>query len=434
MSRSSNPPADDSADGRVHLSFAGGVDNRSHATQVTGGYVRQADNVDIDPDGIGRSRDGYTLWVDLPGAHSLWDHPLLTFALVGDPTTLYRLEDDGTLASLMTGLNGGRMSYAVIGRHVFWSNGVQTGRLDMLGVAAAWGVETPAPSFGVSAIGTGGLYAGRYGVTMTFANANREEGGAPETVFVDVAEGGGIQISGVPVSSDGSAAEARVYATEANSVELLYAGSALPGASQFLLSAGHRGRVLSTQFCEPFPPASHLLAKAGRLIGAVDRQLVWTEALYPGLWRPTQNSLMLPNEITMICAPDSAQFMLYVATRKKVYLLQGESLETATLSAACAAGAIPGSMVMAPAEVLHLKGVLAPIPLWAGTDGVPYAGTLDGAIPLSSKFAYPVYDEAASAFVQRDGQSRFIVSGQGGHTSSLAVTDAIAIEVIKSGP
>jgi hypothetical protein len=208
----------------------------------------------------------------------------------------------------------------------------------------------------------------------------------------------------------------------------------MPGVAQFLVGAGTRTRVLTTQFCEPFPAATHLLGKAGRILGALGRRVVWTQSMYYGLWVPTGNSLTLPDEITMIAAPDSPQFMVYVATRKKVYVLQGDSIDSYSVTVACAAGVIPGSMVMAPAEVLHLQGVLAPVPLWAGTDGVPYAGTLQGVIPLTDKFVYPVFDQAASAFVQTGGMSRYIVGGRGGRTSGLAMSDAASIEVIQAGP
>src|SRR5574337_62609 len=96
------------------LSFVGGVDNRAHVTALAEGHVRVADNVDIDARGIGRTREGYARVTALAGAHSLWTDALLTFALVADATTLYRLDTDGTLTSLLGGLGGGALSYAVV--------------------------------------------------------------------------------------------------------------------------------------------------------------------------------------------------------------------------------------------------------------------------------------------------------------------------------
>lgn len=427
-SNRSNKPRQD---GR---SWALGVDNRSHETRLADGYVRSADNVDIDPAGVTRSRAGYGLFVALAGAHSLWTHELLSFGLVADASQLYRLDEDGTLTSLVAGLNGSPLSYALVARRVRWSNGVQTGQVELDGSVSPLGVETPLPSFGVAAVANGGLFAGRYGVTMTFASASREEGGAPETVFIDVPEGGGLLITNVPSSSDGTAVEARIYVTEANSEELFHAGSTAPGSAQYLVGTGNRTRLLATQFCEPFPPAQCLLAKAGRLFGAIGRDLVWSQAMYYGLWRPTQQRMRFPEEITMVASPDSAQFVVYVATRKKVYVLSGDSIDSCTMNVACAAGVIPGSMAMVPAEALAMDAVLAPVPVWAGTDGVPYAGLLVGVVPLSKVFAYPIYDDAASAFVEQGGLSRFLVSGRGGKTSALAMGDSVSAEVIQAGP
>src|SRR5574337_156893 len=125
-------------------------------------------------------------------------------------------------------------------------------------------------------------------------------------------------------------------------------------------------------------------------------------------------------------------FLLYVGTRKKTYVLRGESIDSCTLKAANAAGVVPGSMTMIPAEALALDGVLVPTPVWVGTDGVPYAGTESGVIPLSAHFAYPVYARAAAIHVERGGLSRYIVAGQGGRTSALAMSDYAEAEVIRS--
>lgn len=416
------------------LSFARGVDNRNHVTALADGHVRAADNVDIDARGVGRTREGYTRVTALAGAHSLWTDELLTFALVADATTLYRLDTDGTLTSLLTGLNGGALSYAVVAGKVRWSNGVQTGQVALDGEVQPLGVSTPLPSYGAQAVANGGLAAGRYGVTMTFADARREEGGAPETVYVDVPEGGGITVLDVPTDPDGRATEARIYATGANGVDLQYVASAAPGAASVLIGAHAPGRLLTTQFCEPFPAATCLLARDGRLMGALDRDLVWSLPLYYGLTRPSQMSLRLPDTIVMLAAPDVDGFLLYVGTRRKTYVLRGDSIETCTLKAANAAGVVPGSMTMIPAEALALDGVLVPTPVWVGTDGMPYAGTEGGVIPLSTHFAYPVYDRAAAIHVERGGLSRYIVAGQGGRASALAMSDYAEAEVIDAGP
>lgn len=425
-------------DGRMALSAIGGVDNRSYLTKLAEGTVRVADNVDVDARGVVYRRDGYAQTTALAGAHSLWSHPSLAFALVADAGNLYRMDTNGNLTRVVTGLGGQAVSYALVGQQVRWSNGVFTGQVDLAGNPLPLGVETPRPSFTLTSMSNGGISAGNYAVTLTFTSASGEEGGAPPAQYVDVADGGGILVGAVPPSFD--AVQARVYVSDANGTELFWAGSCAPGGS-FMVGAGLRTKLLATQFCEPFPAAKYLLATFGRLFGAVGRQLVWSQPMYYGLWRPTQNRLAVPDDITMVASPVNQFMTLYVGTRHKVYRLstrrrmaEAESMETLTLSIAADAGVVPGSMAMIPPEALRLEGVLAPVPVWVGTDGLPYAGTDAGVQPLSQRFAYPLYDQAAAAFVQSGALSRYIVSGRGGKTSALVMQDQVIATVIPAGP
>lgn len=421
----------DAGDGRLSVAFGTGVENRAHLTRVG---VRAADNVDIDKDGVITRRQGYTLATTLADAQSLWSHPLISWGLVAAGSTLYRVALDGSVAAVAEGLKGGLVSYAMVGQRVRWSDGVATGQLDLAGLPSTLGVETPTSSFLVQASNVGGMDAARYGVTVSYANGAREEGGAPDTVYVDVPAGGGIQLSALPAPVSADVAELRVYVTPPNGVELFYAASAAPGTSTLLVGAGQRGRQLTTQFMQTYPAATHLLAKAGRLLGASGRALVWSAPMYYGLHDPIRHRMPLPAQITMLAAPDSTEFVVYVGTVDKTYVLQGESIDACSLAVATTAGVIPGSMAMVPAEALKLERILAPVPVWVGTDGVPYAGTVFGAMPLSDRFAYPIYDQAAAAFVQGNGMNRFIVTGQGGRPSALAVSDRAEATVIEAGP
>jgi len=416
------------------LTFIKGVDNRSNETKIAAGYARAADNVDIDRDGTVSVRDGYALLTSLPGAHSCWaDESLSFYAFVADATSLYLIGLDGTLTTLATGLAGTDVHYAPIGGRIHWSNGYQTGIVTAHGAATPWGVETPLLTFALSASTIGGLHAGRYGVTMTFANAAREEGGAPDPVYIDVAEGGGILITSIPAALGTGVVSARVYRTDANGPDFLYTQSATPGAGQLLLGTQQLGRLLTTLFKDRFPAALYLLAKAGRIFGAVGRRLVYSDPLYYGLTNTTDNFLTFPDDITMIAAPESAQFVMYVATTKKVYMLTGATVDTATRTTVANVGAIPGSMAMIPPEEAALENVDTPIPFWVGGDGIPYVGTTVGVQPLSARFVYPIYDKAGAAFLQDEGRSRYVVSGQGGRTSGLAASDSAVATVFNNG-
>lgn len=416
------------------LTFGAGVDNISTETKLGKGYARKADNVDINNDGTISVREGYSLFAPLRNAHSLWSNDLMPFALVADNTTLYKMDDSGALTALVDGMDGSDVGYAVVANRVYWANSSRTGIVKLSGSILPWGVENPMPSFTLTAVANGGLAAGVYGVAMTFSSASREESGAYDTTYVTVPEGGGIQVNSVPRGLTSTPIEARIYMTTANGTDLMYASSAMPGATAFLLGAGQLGRPLTTQFLEPFPPVRYPTAKAGRLFGVYqDRMLVWSEPLYYGLYHPTMNFIRLPDPITMIAVPESDQFIMYIGTSKKVYAFRGASVAEATLSIVSHNGAIPGSMAMIPQNVINLRGVVAPVPMWAGAEGVPYAGTETGIVGLSSVFVYPLYDKAAAIFVQRDGYNRYIVSGRGGRASGLAATDTAVATVYDNG-
>lgn len=418
------------------LAFAKGVANRMAETKVPPGFVRVADNVDYSSAGTVTRRDGYALFAALVGAHSLWSHPNLGYALVADATQLYQLLPSGALTVIASGLSGAPVQYVDTPIGVYWSNGEACGRIRTDGTAGPWGVEAPPASFTLTAVANvGGLNAGTYGVTLTFVDAYGEESGAPATRFVDVPAGGGISITNVPAAGP-DVAEAKLYVTGANSAGLFYAGSVAPGAPQHLLGSGWRGRILATQFCTPFPPVKFPAIKSGRLFGFVGTRLVWSEPLYYGLTNSAKDFMIVSREApTMLGFPDTAEFFAYIGTSVATYKLQGSALEDARLSIAAHQGVQPGSMVMMEPDAVNIELVHGAVPVWVDTVGVPMAGTASmfGTVPLHQKFVYPVYDQAAAAFVRIEGEDRYLMGGRGGRPSGLVASDYVVARVYNNG-
>lgn len=417
----------------IELVFGKGVANRMPETQVPPGYARAAINVDFSDTGSASRRSGYTKFVSLPGAHSLWTHADLGYMAVADATTLYGLTADGDLTALVTGLNGSEISYCMTPKGVYWANDSRTGCLTFGMEAQSWGVETPNTTFLITPVSGGGLDAGLYGLTVTFISPDGEEGGAPATQYVTVAAGGGIQLSGLPTPQDTSITEIRVYVTSANGTQLFYAGTTLVGASSFLIGQGPRGRELRTQFYQPLPPLKYPVLKAGRLFGAYGDLMVWSDPLYYGLTHYKDNYIKVPDPITMIAAPDSQKFLLYIGTENRTYVLSADSLEDARLAPVAFTGVVPGSMAMVMPDAINIQEVVAPVPVWVDARGVPNAGTEFGVVPVHSRFVYPIYSEAAAAFVQIDGVSRYIVGGRGGAPSGLTMSDRAVARVYDEG-
>lgn len=415
------------------LNFRAGVDNRSHETKVGRGFARKAVDVDIDVDGTVTTREGYELLATLPGAHSLWTHELLSFSLVADAGHLYVLADDGSFSSIAA-RTGAEVFYTMQAGRVFWSDGQTTGCVHSDASAAPWGVPSPLPSFFLSAMASGGLDAGTYGVALTHVDAYGEESGADAPIYVDVPAGGGISVYGMsPPALGATVTKTRAYRTGANGTELLAAAEFAATAGDGVLGAQQLGRALTTRLLGVFPPAAYLLEKSGRIFGAVGRYLIWSEAMYPGLSNLSHNSLAFPDEIVMIVAPASDQFLLFVGTRTATYVLAGSSIADVKRTQVSQYGCIPGAVAMTPADALNLDGVTAPVPVWVDGSGVPQAGTEHGLVPLHKQFAYPLYDKAAAIFVRDSGRSRVIVSGREDRMSALVATDSVVATVYNNG-
>ncbi|HUB92167.1 MAG TPA: hypothetical protein VMA74_20755 [Dyella sp.] len=417
-------------DGYGKLRFGRGVDNRSEKSRLEEGFSRIADNLDISTNAVLTPREGSTLKAALTGAHSLHAFEHFPYAFVGDAKSIYRMDSNYNLVQLVSGLNGTTIYYEQLGNKVFWSNGSANGIVNPDGSTAPWGIETPLPSFAVTAVSNGGMYCGRYGLTLTFESANGEESGAPEPVFLDVPDGGGIQVTNLSPPSTNAPQRIRFYCTQPNGTDLLFSQTAPVNTSQWTLGAQILGRPLTTLLKDPMPPATHLLAKAGCIFGAVGNLLMWTDPLYYGVTDLSNNYIPFASPLRMIAAPESVRFILYVSDGEKVHRLEGASIATASRVTVQSQGCVPGSMVMVPADALNLNDVFKPVPVWIGGEGIPYAGTEEGAIPLHDKFVYPIYDNAAAMFLRRNGANRYLVAGQGGRTSALAMSDCAEIRIV----
>lgn len=417
-------------DPTIPLTFGGGVANRMAETKVPKGFVRAAKDVDISADDVVSRREGFTRLIALAGAHSVWSDPQLSFSLVAAVDTLYRMEPSGALTALVTNLTGADVHYCMTPIGVYQSDGQVCGGVDVLGAAHPWGVEAPAL---VSLSGTGGLLApGKYAATATYVDARGQEGGAPPSQYITLTAPGSISVA-VGAAQDNTIAEARVYITTPNGDELQYAGSCTPGGA-LVVGTTPRGRPLRTKDLVPLPPLRYPALSKGRLFGAIDRFLVWSEPQYYGLYNPTKNFASLRGQtITMVALSDEPGFCAYVGTDRYAYKFAGDSLETATLTPISHCGVMLGSMARVAPDAVNIQGTQTWVPAWVDARGVPWAGVGGGVVQLHDKFAYPQFDHVAAIFDQRDGQSRYIVSGRGGAPSTLAFQDSFTAQVIDAG-
>jgi len=106
-----------------------------------GDWLRSAVNVDITQAGTIKRRPGTDRALTGTDCHSLFSCPLGTFFV--DGTVLNRFNPSGTKTQVRTDLIAGQaVSYQPVRDEVWWSNGVQGGRITPTGHVEGWGGAT----------------------------------------------------------------------------------------------------------------------------------------------------------------------------------------------------------------------------------------------------------------------------------------------------
>lgn len=414
----------------VPLSFAKGIDNRSMEADLRPGFFRDVVNLDIQGSDVAQ-RAGRTKWISGTDVHSLWGNDLIDFGLYVDGTTLNLLDPTGIVEPLVNGLQKRDMYYAYVAGRVYYSNGIDTGSITQNGVVRPWGIPTPTQTFDVAVTATGGMDPGTYMVTMTWFQ-DGEESGAPEPLVIEVPAGGGIALTNIPQYTN--AQSARVYVSAPGDTRLFHNRDLPNGMTSVNIAAGNRGRPLDTLLHMPMGGCTRLHAAKGRIFAASGKLLRWTQPLRYGLTNRSTDYIKAPDAITAIGSPDVDSFVMYVGTAKKTYRLSGDDVNSVSLTAAAHVGVIPGSMVQVPGDALGLEGILYNMPVWLGTNGLFYAGSTSGIIPLNKKAVTNVYGKVAATYMERDSSRRYVAAGANGKTSGLAITDKMVARVVQLGP
>ena len=206
-----------------------GVNNRlpDFALHVdkTGDFLRDAVNVDITNSGNIVRRQAAKLIQPLAAPHSLY-MTSDTDGFMVMASTLYAVTLPGYTATSIHALASNEpMSYAEISGRLYFSNGVDSGRL--VG-SAVLPMALPTPAAPVTTGGIGGdLPAGKYRVAVAYCNVAGEEGGVSPSFVVDTVATGGLRVT-LPAATSG-ATHANVYVTTINGGVLMLATRALIG-------------------------------------------------------------------------------------------------------------------------------------------------------------------------------------------------------------
>lgn len=264
--------------------------------------------------------------------------------------------------TLRTGLTaGGRLSaYRIAGR-VYWSNGTETGVIEVNGNERQTGVPVPARDVG-AAFG-GNLGAGRYQYVFTQVAADGRESGTPQPILVELPENSGLSFT------FGAGLARRFYITEENGQELYLAAEILAGETSF----DYRNRQPRTSItCDRLlmnPPDPWVAIDWFRatLITAIKDCIAWTSPFDYELWDRAKGYMLFGETVEVIAALRDG---FYVGTSDEIWWLTGSSMDELDMTKVADYGSIRGTKVHINGAVVDEGEETQPIPVWSTQRGI----------------------------------------------------------------
>ena len=314
-------------------------DLRLNTRQISGNYLRRAENVDIDNSGNLRRRESELLVQALTDAHSLHLTSATAGYLVRD-SVLYAITlptYGESFAKLLT--SNDPVSWLPVGDDLYFSNGTDSGRITQ-GLLFPLGLPTPdAPA--CTAIG-GSMFAGTYQVAVSYFNSvTGEEGGISASSNPVIA--GGLQVA-LPAETTG-ATHANVYVSAADgSVPMLARSVALGAATTTFTTPPTQGRESNGRYEDPLP-AGTLFSSNGRLCSFSGSTVYVGLPFRPGYYLPAEGYIPFPAEVSIAIDNQAGTFI----AADKTYWVPGDlgAVEGA-LATVLPYGAVPGTAFSSP--------------------------------------------------------------------------------------
>lgn len=394
---------------------------------------REGVNLDLRKTGKPKLRPGRTKLLDCAMGSSLFHEGDFPFALFIDTDTMYGWIPGSDPFEIQGGLSRSEASYALVADRVYWSNNKQSGCVLTSGQNQSWGVESPAGQPKLSAQ-LGGMSPGVYKVAITYRRGSGEESGTPAAASIQLAVDGGIQLDNIPQPITDDVLFIRIYVSAADGATMFFAREIPLRMTSVLIGVGTRTIPLATEFLRPMPAGQYVRVFAGRTFIAQLNQLIWSEAMRPGLTHPVKNRTRYGKRITMIepVADGADGGGIYVADDKGVYWLDGSDPAAWRSSRVRAFGVVPGTGLSVPGSAFGIQTTIK-VPYWLGQDGIACLGLPGGAVKQLDKAVSPLADSGVSLYREGNGLRQMITALRGASQNPLAITDRLVDKVYRNG-
>lgn len=404
--------------------FTAGLNNKDAAESGIGDALRDAVNVMLDPRGRVKRRPGRTQAISASRAHSLFATEQYLFAVADGEIKVY--DDSGAglaLVATILAVGDRYVSFASDGFDVYWSNGVEHGRIaEDLSAHPFW-VGTPNPVT-LAAASAGGLASGRYEVSVTAVDIEGRESGASSPVQKAITTGQGIDVTLPAIPAD--CARWRIYVTPPDG-DAFYQCADLPAATgSYRIGSHSAGAKLETLWMDVIPPASHLRHAHNLLYAVHNGVLMFSEPYRLGLMQHSSHAV-IGNECTLFePVGDADTAGCWVADQKRTYWMGGADPHGWTQIAKYPHAAVSGTSMLVPGTRLGLE-TTDNAAYWHAANGVPCVGTPAGQfVPLRERaLALPVNGErGTSGLMMFDGMVQILTSIFSSSSNNAAARDS----------
>ena len=373
-------------------------------------------NADVTAEERLKKRSGYRLLASLPNAHSAWGarHVLLAAA----EGRLYRFYPDGSKVNLcaLFGPFEEKLFYAAVDDKIYISSRHWMGIFDPAqNTVSSWGIPVPEQPVLLQYSGTGALTAGRYQVCYTNV-VKGQAGGNGMIAEIDVlADNSMISILNKP-------SDAIAWATD-------------PDGSTFYRAAYEKAEItdidtmepLPTFLCSPPNPMRFIRRAFGRLWGAVDSTLRYSEPYRYDLYKST-NMFSFPKDILLVAFVDGG---IFVGFDDRTIFLSGT--EPSGMREVEVGSGVAQNIL---AYCNNVPDMGNNVPVWVSKDGL-MAGGHSGALAKITKdrVQFPAGQEGAAVSRTVNGQEQFLTSfkQERPRGSGVGFGDSATCEVVRNG-
>jgi hypothetical protein len=284
------------------------------------------------------------------------------------------------------------------------------------------GVPLPVvtPSFAAT---TGGLSAGKYGITFTVIDPDGEESGTGEVVQIDLPDGGGIVGTLFTVMSGYSY---RLYLTTANGERLYQAVEFDADVTSYTIETAEEGREVETHGMDQ-PPNGHIIrAHKSRLLIGSTGYVYYTEAFRPHLHLPT-GFVAISGFCTMIESVDGGVF---IGDNNGVHFYAGGDPSAWQAKAASGDKAVFGTSVQVSGSFFGEDfAKFDSVAVWLTSAGYQVGLPSGDVVRLNSnQVRTPAYSQGSSAVLISGGRKQMITPVNSNELAGASVSlDSITI-------